>query len=266
MIDRGNSWVAVTGVVLLLGLLCWPSAGQEPAGEPDAASLLRGVRAGLPRKDLRIEGVLSVVRRKGIEERSYQVRAELRLGRTPASALYTICDAFGVRLEEMEITQVAGSLPSIVYRTGEPPVEARAPDAGSGIQGTDISWLDLSMSYLWWTNAVLIGKEVFRGQACRIVQVWAPDRVSDVEGAYHWVRLWVADSACAVLKAEGYSRAGVLLRRMEADSVRKIGGQWMVKDLEISGTDSTRRTRIVVDKLEELGQAAGAVPSGGGGD
>ena len=52
-------------------------------------------------------------------------------------------------------------------------------DLVAPIEGTDISWMDLSLSFLWWPDAVLSGREDVKGRDCLVVDTFEPQGIAD---------------------------------------------------------------------------------------
>jgi hypothetical protein len=192
-----------------------------------------------------INGQLHVRQRKGIRTQTLNVQINLDLGGRPSKAVYTVRDAFGSTLEEMTVIR-SKSGSRFEYAAGDPLTASDVPDLYGPIQGTDISWMDLTLSFLWWPGGTTIGTETVKGQPCFVVDVSA---ASGEDGKYGRVRLWIAEKFRMILRAEGYDSQGVLLRRLWVKSFKKIDDRWMIKDMEVKSASSTHRTRLRVDQV-----------------
>jgi hypothetical protein len=239
-------------------LLCAALSGAAEA--PSAQELLDDVLAQLPRQPLLVTGELLVRKQHGIPVEVLQFEMLLQWGREPATVRYTIRDAFGADLEQMTVTRAGGDRPRFEYQRGKPLADAALPDLFAPIQGTDIGWTDLTLSFLWWTGGAIAGTNAVRGRACTIVEVPAPAQAganrappSDAGKTatpYSKVRLWIDDQLHMLLQAEGYDRDGRLLRRLWIRSFKKIEETWMVKDMEIQQYPAVHRTKLQVHDLE----------------
>ena len=69
------------------------------------------------------------------------------------------------------------------------------------VRGTDISYEDLSLRFIYWKNAKYEGEQRVRTITCSIVLVQPSARNTE----YGSVRLWIAKDRGALIKAEGYN-------------------------------------------------------------
>ncbi|TFH41984.1 MAG: outer membrane lipoprotein-sorting protein [Lysobacterales bacterium] len=228
-------------------------SGAEPVSSetpfPSAQQLLQDVRASLPREPLRISGELLVRRRHGLDSRRYGFEAELRLGDSPASAQYRIFDDRGVELEALTAALRLAEAPDLAYTAGG--VAAEAPPLSAAIQSTDLTWMDLTLSFLWWHGGTVLREEEIKGRACYVVELPAPGGSVTVGGSgYAGVWLWVDAELHMLLQAEGREAQGQPLRRLWIKSLKKIDDRWMIKDMEVEKFPTTQRTKLHVREVE----------------
>jgi hypothetical protein len=240
-------------------------AGGEAAAppvDPSPAAVLAGVRENLPDDPLLISGRIIVRRRHGIVIAEFGFDMALRWGEAPASARYVLRDRFGRELESLTVTRPRGAEPSYTYTVGDPPLPAPTPELASPIRESDMSWLDLTLSFLWWEAVSYGGVEDLRGQTCHIVDVVAPP---GSEGPYARARLWIDRQLLMLLQAEALDGDGRPVRRLWVESFKKINGRWMIKDMEVQAEPPLQRTKI---RVTDVRAADGAVltedgPAGG---
>lgn len=217
--------------------------------EPD--QVLDEVVARLPREALTIRGSLLVRRTRGIPVENYLFEMDLRWGETPSLARYRILTPEGVPLEGMEVERGAEEAAVRRYSAGSPPQEAPAPPPGSSLRGSDLSWTDLSLDFLWWRGAVAAAPEEVKGRKCLVFDVPAP---AGTDTGYASVRLWIDAEALLMLKAEGRDARGVPLRTLWVRSFKKIRSRWMIRDIEVQRYPLRHRTKLTVREVEEDGQ------------
>jgi hypothetical protein len=190
-----------------------------------------------------------VRRQRGIVERSFKFDMSLQWGAEPAVATYTIRDAFGVPLEQMILRRTAGQAPVFEYAAGNPLTAAPLPGLFDAVQKTDISWTDLSLSFLWWPGGTVMATNEVRGRRCYVVEVPAPPGADVSIGAavpYHSVRLWIDAEIRMLLQAEGLDVNAHTIRRLWVKSFKKVNNAWMIKDLEVQQVDTGHRTKLVI--------------------
>ena len=134
------------------------------------------------------------------------------------------------------------------------------------IEGTDISWMDLSLSFLWWPHARTVGGDEVRGRDCVVLDVPAPG--ADYAGIAG-VRLWIDPKIPVMLRAVSYGLDGLASREVEVKAFKKINDRWVIQVIEVesqpSGHKTILRVRDVQDrnrksfiKVDEGGPAAPA--------
>ncbi|MGA1529877.1 MAG: outer membrane lipoprotein-sorting protein [Kiritimatiellia bacterium] len=214
----------------------------------NAATLLEPVIAALPDIPLVIQGDLQRLDERGRVEQTFRVEMVLDWKAEVATARYTIRDAFGAPLEHLAITWNDPARPDYNYLAGDPLRSAPLPPLHQAIQETDVTWLDLSLSFLWWPGGKKTGEEKVRGRHCDIIELPAPEGQAS---AFDTMQLWVDSKIGIVLRAEGYSREGDRLRRMDVKSFKKIDDRWVIKDLEFLRYPEKTKTLLRVRDVAE---------------
>lgn len=130
------------------------------------------------------------------------------------------------------------------------PLDAPASlPADSGLQttdsicGTDVTWSDLTLDYLWWDDFSYDAErtmESVHGQECLVVLMKRGGRA---------VRVWVDRKTGAMMQAEEL-KDGIPVRRLWGTRIRKFGDRWAPNVLEVETLGSGHRTKITVEKLK----------------
>lgn len=243
--NRRRSLLTSLAIVLVAG----PLFAQSPRipERPAARELLNDVILALPDIPLRITGDLTARAREGTPESRRGVEMLLDWQADPPTARYTLRDAFGGADSHLAITWASPRHPEYRYFEGQPLQAAPLPDLVSAIPGTDISWMDLSLSFLWWPDAVTKGSEDVKGRTCWVVDIAAPDAFSGCSG----VRLWIDPRINIMLKAETYDANDQPIRRLEVKSFKKINDRWVIKDIELTSLPAKSKTVLRVRNVED---------------
>jgi len=215
---------------LLLALALLLPAGSARAAEdapPTARDLLNLVRFHEISQDREFSGQLRT------SSSSQKIIIPFRLGMHGKTIIYTFADpaeAYVLNLNEKSsrLDHVTGS-----GRTEK--VTGAKLDAA--VRGTDISYEDLTLKFLYWNNAVVEKeKETLMSRSCWIVRA-VPSAKG--ESQYDMVRLWI-ESTGGLLQAECYS-GGKLIRRFKVVDVQSAHGTggYILKSLRIQRVDAS---------------------------
>jgi hypothetical protein len=121
------------------------------------------------------------------------------------------------------------------------------------LRGTDITYEDLSLRFIYWKNAKFSGEQRVRAITCSIVDVQPSSRNS----SYSTVRLWIAKDRGALIKAEGFDWQGRLSKRFEIISGQTIEGKTIFKQIRIERI-SAETGKVVSRTYMELNPTEGA--------
>jgi hypothetical protein len=227
-----------------------PPGGAVGVEAPPAANdILRNVVARLPHEPLAIMGSLTTRKPKGVVVRSLNFDLLADWGSRPARVQYTLRDAFGSTLEQLTMTRDSSNKTGFAYARGSPLEPAPRPGLFDAIQGTDVSWIDLTLAFLWWPGGKVTGEEKIKGHLCDVIELPAPaDRAGEAgaDSPYSRVRLWIDRKHCMLLQAEGYDHGGRALRRLWAKGFKKINERWMIKEMEIQSYPVLHRTKLLI--------------------
>lgn len=220
---------------------------------PTADRLLHDVVAQLPPDPITVSGSLLVRRKRGIPIAKYNFELNARWGETPARATYTILDSFGRSLESLTI--IHGNPDKYIYRQGFDLKPAQLKSISAPIRDTDLSWMDLTLAFLWWQGGKVVGEDSVLTVDCYIVTVNAPSGGST---PYASVKLWISKKSHMMLQAEGFDAKGRLIRRLWVRSAKKFDDGWMIKIMEIQKYPAVTRTKLRVTEVKKDALAAEA--------
>jgi hypothetical protein len=103
------------------------------------------------------------------------------------------------------------------------------------IRGTDVTYDDLSMRFLYWPNAKIVRNDKIKGRDSWIVRVRNPASA----GAYSTVDVSIDKASGGMIKMIGYNREGRPIRRFEVLHGKKFGDVWMVDEMRIETISPT---------------------------
>lgn len=208
---------------------------------PSALEILAQVRANFPREMIFIKGQILSGGRLGKLERICYVEMLLDLGRDPALVRYRMNDAFGTPFEQMTISVTEGCEAEFEYETGNPLRPAACPPPAGMIKDTDVTWSDLSLLFLWRTDARTLREESLRGRDCYVLEFSCDE--SGIK------TIWIDMQMLVLLQMEELDADGRLQRRLTIKNIKKISDQWMIKNMEIRAYPALHHTLIRIDEV-----------------
>ena len=97
------------------------------------------------------------------------------------------------------------------------------------IRGTDVTYEDLALKFIYWPDVDLQGTDTIRTRKCWKLRLHAPSH----ESQYSSVILWIDKASGALMRMEGYDWKGELAKRFEVISAQKIDNRWFLKQMRI---------------------------------
>ena len=221
--------------------------------DSSAAEVLRACRDMLPTKPVELKGSLILRNRKGIVSKEFDYSLVMR--RASDITLLTIrltprgetnC------LSTVTVSRRGAQPPTIRMAKADAHEEETVPSLLDRVLETDVTWLDLTFDFLWWTDAAYEAEregESVHGQKCSVILVKPPTAIKGLAG----VRLWADRKTGCLMQAEQIDEKMKPIRRLWGTRVKKLDGErWMVSVLEVETLGSRHRTKITVDTLSGL--------------
>ena len=209
--------VTLHRVKSILAAACLALALSARADDPppSAKELLKSVRIAQSSQDWKLTGRIRVGSKK-IPFRLALEKGAIRYEFTGTGNIITL--RLGEKSSTLEETKGG--------KTGRvTPAKFDAP-----VHDTDISYEDLAMRFLYWSDANVLGTGMISANSCWKVEV-RPANVNDSQ--YARVVLWIGRDDKALMKAESYDASGKWARRFTVTSVMKREGYWMLKQMRI---------------------------------
>jgi hypothetical protein len=124
------------------------------------------------------------------------------------------------------------------------------------INGTDVTYEDISMRFLYWKDAKVTGEQKVNGQLCDVVRLVNP---SKTEGDYRIVYVWVHKKYGALMKLVGYNAQGKPLKQFLVTDLMRIGKEYTLRTMRVSSVDpkSNKQTGITYLEFQKAKKAEG---------
>ena len=100
---------------------------------------------------------------------------------------------------------------------------------GQAIGGTDLTYEDIALRFLYWNTATIVGEEKIGIHDCYKLRVVNPTN----KGRYGIVNVWVHKKHHALIQVLGYNKAGKPLKSFKITSIMKVGKVHTVKQMRV---------------------------------
>ena len=124
------------------------------------------------------------------------------------------------------------------------------------IAGTDLTYEDLALRFLYWPNPKLEGQEDVAGQPCHKIRV---DKPKGAAGRYEVVYVWVHTRFGAFMRVRGHDKSGGLIKEFQVEDVMQIAKDtWTLRKMQVSSHDPAtgRRSSSTDVSFDTPNQAA----------
>lgn len=98
------------------------------------------------------------------------------------------------------------------------------------IAGSDVTYEDLALKFLYWRNPRIVGEERIALQDTWRIHLVNPDRA----GRYREVSAWVSKKHRALMRVIGYDAQRQPVKQFEVTDIMNVGGITTVKTLKVS--------------------------------
>jgi hypothetical protein len=119
--------------------------------------------------------------------------------------------------------------------TGAGRIEMPSSLYGERVRQTAINFEDLSMRFLYWPNAKVVGEESpLPFQKCWVVRVVNPDS----RGPYRQVDVWVHKESGGMLQMRAYDGRGRLLKEFKVKKGQKYKDAYILKQMRVESRNA----------------------------
>lgn len=210
-------------------VFCLLAAAPLHAAQPDAAAMIRGIRLSATLQQIDLNGA---IRKDGRPPTPVQFfvreqNMQFRLGSG---------ERFHVRLgdEKCELLSLDDQGRTSVF----PPARLVQPVAGS-----DVTYEDLTLRFLYWPGAKLEGEEKIDGEDCYRIRLDNPGQ----DGAFGVVYVWVHKKYGAFWRIKAHDRKGKAIKQFQVSKVMQLpdGKGYTIQVMRISGLDGEGRVKSI---------------------
>jgi Outer membrane lipoprotein-sorting protein len=196
---------------IALAFALFPPAGS--AEEPNAAAILDGVR--LAKVDRELTGQL---------RKEDGTIIPFRLVLSGSQVIYRFNNP-----DETLRVELKDSASTLRQDEGGKSRLVSGSQLTEKVRGTDLSYEDLSLHFLYWANPRVEGEQTVKGFSCWIILVRHVGRDSN----YASVRIWITKEGSGLLRAEAFNPRGKLAKRFEVISGQRVEDKWIPKQVRI---------------------------------
>jgi hypothetical protein len=204
--------------LIAFSLLVFTAASTMAATYPPAKDILESVRMQQAQQQLDLQGQL----------REGSTIVPFRLVQTGPTIRYSFSNP------DMALQLRLGDNDSRLEEVTREGVEKITPaQFDHKVRGTAVTYEDLALKFLYWSDAKVTGENSLRTRNCWKVELKAPSRQSQ----YSNVWLWVDKNGGAIMRIQAYDWNAKMAKRFEVVSAQKIEGRWFLKEMRIEEFD-----------------------------
>lgn len=199
------------------------------AQQPDAEAMIRGIRLSATLQQMALDGN---IRKDGQKDTPVQLFVE----KNNMQFRLSNGERFHIRMgdESAELLTVQDN-----------GATHRFPDSRlvQPIGGTDVTYEDLTLRFLYWPGAKLEGEEKIDGEDCYRVRINNPGK----QGAFGAVYVWVHKKYGAFWRIKAYGRNGKPIKQFQVSKVMQIpGGKgYTIERMQISTLKEDERVASI---------------------
>jgi len=197
----------------------------------NAHDILQQIQLHLPQQPIIFNGTIQRRTEKGFKRFSEPIQTTLRLGDIPAKAHYRIGEVtLDVKWEDNEP----------VYVFSDISLKSHHEIGDSGM-----SWNDLSLSFLWWPDATLIGSTRKINRDAWLLEIPVPNHTDRI-------LVWAEKEMKMLLEAQRINSSGKRLQTLRIKRLSKIDNFWFAKQIELYHHRNRERTIVYIDEYKRL--------------
>ena len=128
---------------------------------------------------------------------------------------------------------------------------------GETIFGSDLTYEDLSLRFLYWKDAKIQGQETLKTQKTTKLRINNPGD----DGRYKTVYIWVHNKSGGLMQVAGYDAEGRLLKRFHVTDLMTVDGIQTVEKMNVN-TYKTGTNKVIGVSYLEFKKAERLKPKG----
>jgi hypothetical protein len=128
---------------------------------------------------------------------------------------------------------------------------------GEAIIGSDVTYEDLSLRFLYWKDAEIVGEDKIKMQSCYKLRLLNPGK----DGRYSLVYIWVHKKYGALMQMAGYDAQGRLLKRFHVTDLMTVDKIQTLKKMNVE-TYQTGTNKVTGVTYLEFNKPSKAVRRG----
>jgi len=239
------------GAVHILAVMLFVVAGRadvttpsisNTGGDPAQAGLelARRIRSAAPQENTSAKGVLKI---RDHDRKTVEVPVTFQVLAGGDSWRLVYEANRGGQTEKLTIVESATRPNEYLYTKpgAAQAVKLSGPQAMIPFAGSDFSLDDLGLEFLRWPVQRLLKTEMRKSVWCHKVESINP---TPAKGGYARVISWLEKESGGPVLAEAYDASGNKVKDFSINSIKKVHGEYQLKEMEISSRASGSRTRL----------------------
>jgi len=184
------------------------------------------------------------IRRADGSFREVPIKMSMRLVGEEWHEIYQTPDKGSIAPEALIVMHREGSTNRYEYQIEGKAVPNVATNLFRPFATSDFWLADLGLEFLHWPNPKHIKTEMRKHRPCYVIETVNPHPEN---GGYARVLSWIDTEHGGLIRADGYTRDGKLLKEFQLKDFKRVEGRWQLKAVTIRNEQANTNTRLEFD-------------------
>lgn len=217
--------------------------------------ILVQARSMFPQEQLQVTGTLETAEARGLNAviRPYTLSLNWHQG-SPSATCAIFDDADRQSPVQRALLKRENGITHLTLFNAEG-VQNENVRLNTPVADTDLTWMDLTFNYLWWTNVQQLSEAALEARAlkarqggrnCVVLEAFPPKGTIGL----HSVLLWIDISTGYLVQTEQTDAHQRVVRRMWVQRIGREEGRWVPREFRIQREGMRRVTKLIIATIQ----------------
>jgi len=216
------------------------SPTSAPSEKIDPVALIKEILGNAPKTPRELMGTLKI-RVPDAEPREVPITWMIRPLEGQWQDIYRTPDTGPIPQEILVVVHRPGMTNHYDFKRAGQPVAEVATNVFIPFATSDFWVGDFGLEFLHWPNPKHVKTEMRHSRPCYVIETINPHPEN---GGYARVLSWIDTEYGGLIRADGYTRDGKLLKEFQIREFKRVEGRWQLKAVTISNDQTDSNTRL----------------------